>query len=692
MFGNAWLKTLSTETEEISLRDDGVLQFVAKPGSHHSEVEAEINVRATGELVQQPHPAYIDIRSALSVTRKAKAVYLGEENARYIEKAALHVDSTLSVFIGNMFISNKHFPVKLFHSKKDADDWLLTPEYGREDLLRKNRFLPVLERRLPVIVMFLGVAISLVSDEILASILLLSSFVGINLLFSFVFPKLIPRRKDKLELIRLLFCGLHIMFASYFYPQDPYWILLSPTIMRAALTQISSRRRSLIFMFFATGPSIAIGLGSSNLEKMVFPFFTLSAVVVLMGTAVELLMGALREQFEVESELEKQKEKALLSANAKSEFLANMSHEIRTPMNGILGNIELLTEEKLTNEQQQLVRSIHSSTDTMLSVINDILDFSKIESGKLSLERQPFDLIQMLQSLKNTFEYSFEKKDLNFVVIYDSVNLSWFLSDSLRIRQILANFLSNALKFTRKGKVTLEVKVNQIDDHYADVDFVVTDSGIGVSKEKMQKLFQPFTQADVSTTREFGGTGLGLSISKKLAEMLNGKIYIDESYNKGLRIGFKANFEITSKPKILTKTQEITTADFSNLRILVAEDNEINIKLIEAFLLRLNVEPTVVKDGREAVQLIEEGKVFDLIFMDCQMPIMDGYEATRKIREMGSDVNQPLIIALTASALKGEMDKCIAIGMDDFLSKPLSRQSLLQKMLEYFESSGKISA
>jgi len=412
------------------------------------------------------------------------------------------------------------------------------------------------------------------------------------------------------------------------------------------------------------------------------------------SASLEKLNDDLKDEIDhgkkIEAELKVAKENAEKMSQAKGEFLANMSHEIRTPMNGVIGTLQLLEDTRLNSEQKEFVLIAHKSADALLAILNDILDLSKIEAGKLNFENISFDLNLIIKDIVTLYSLKSEQQGVLLVQeIDDSLPVS-LLGDPTRLRQVIVNLVSNALKFTDQGEVKISVEVISLDTDIDNIEvkISVSDTGIGIPEAAQKTLFSAFTQADGSTTRKYGGTGLGLAIVSQLVDMMGGILGVDSIEGDGSQFWFTARFQPgNEKPENQPgRISEYNSAQL-DAKILLVEDNPINQMVAQKMLESVGLKPKLANNGVEAMQLLNE-QTFDLVLMDCQMPEMDGFEATCEIRKQAikaTNQNSIPIVAMTANVMSGDRERCLDVGMDDYIGKPVQRdqlESVLRKWLD----------
>ncbi len=381
--------------------------------------------------------------------------------------------------------------------------------------------------------------------------------------------------------------------------------------------------------------------------------------------------------------------KAAEDANvAKSKFLAQMSHEIRTPMNGVLGIASLLLHTRLDKKQTHFVHTIRNSGESLLNLINDILDFSKIEAGKLELECVQFNLRNMAEETVDLLSQQADDKNVNLACLVNAAVPAEVIGDPGRLRQILMNLIGNALKFTSHGEVLLYVSEEKRTEKDVHLRFEVRDSGIGIREEKQKDIFAAFSQADDSTTREYGGTGLGLAICRQLVTMMGGTIGVESAVGEGSIFWFTTVFIVGNESESPADTRhEALIPKSFDLSILVVEDNITNQIVAQGTLEKFGCKVGLADNGMESLAAIKKNQ-YDLVFMDCQMPVMDGYEATKNIRRIEQEhgLERVPIIALTAHALKGDRERCMAVGMDDYITKPFNEKQLANILFRWASS------
>jgi signal transduction histidine kinase/CheY-like chemotaxis protein len=390
------------------------------------------------------------------------------------------------------------------------------------------------------------------------------------------------------------------------------------------------------------------------------------------------LEQASREQHQAMAQLIQTREEAEKANNAKSDFLAMMSHELRTPMNGVLGMLQLLETTDMTEEQVEYAALASESTEHLLKVINDILDFSRIERSELELEHIPFNLADLIGSCAQSFQHSAAQRGLDLqLMIPDDMRGLQVKGDPTRIRQILVNLVGNALKFTEQGRVTLEAQWQSLDHELLWFTCTVRDSGIGIPAESLELMFNAFQQADSSISRRYGGTGLGLPIARTLAERMGGTLRAQSEEGRGSVFTLEIPLALHQQTQpLLPHRTQTGDSDGEGRNVLLVEDNPVNQTVIEAMLRSLGFKVSVAADGAQAVRSAES-LIFEAILMDCRLPVIDGYEATRQIRQLPGCTDLP-IIALTANALQGDREACLSAGMNDYLAKPFKRTDLQQ--------------
>jgi PAS domain S-box-containing protein len=386
---------------------------------------------------------------------------------------------------------------------------------------------------------------------------------------------------------------------------------------------------------------------------------------------------------ETEERYKKAKDEAEKALEIKAEFLSNMSHEIRTPMNAIIGLSDIILQEPLEPQVRDNLKSINQSADNLLVIINDILDFSKIEAGKVKIENTNFNFKYQLEHIKKTMTFKTDQKNLEFDVLIDEEIPKYLKGDPFRLNQVLLNLCGNAIKFTQSGSVKILVKLVKKDDKYAQVHFLVRDTGIGITEDRQKDIFESFTQADVKVTRQFGGTGLGLTITKQLIHLMGGEIQVSSQLGKGSDFFFDLNFEISTEGMDTPSNYSLIEKDLAGLSILVMEDNLINQKVIRQILNKWNCKVSIAGNGNLGLEQLKKHH-FDLLLMDLQMPVMDGYETTKAIRTgvVGIHYLRVPIIALTADAFPETKKKVLEWGMNDLVSKPFRKAILNDRIFQ----------
>jgi signal transduction histidine kinase/CheY-like chemotaxis protein len=553
---------------------------------------------------------------------------------------------------------------------------------------------------------------------------------------------------DLLRPVAYFFAFLYslLTLAHFFVLQETFkWILFSAALLTAIIcitiglkaSRISSSRQSLIILlmmlmassnsllhlWFSEAPEqatnifvtiIASGIVFSNrthwATSILFNWIGWVTVNITLEMALTqhfffaMIMSTLLSWFahlarknlvekqlalEEERDLAIQHEQVAKAATAaKSSFLANMSHEIRTPINGVIGMIELVSHSKLDDEQKDFIATAKRSAESLMIIINDILDFSKIEAGELAIEQVEFNLEQLFTELTHDQQFQANKKGLKLEFVKEKTQQTNVMGDPYRITQVLNNLLSNAIKFTESGSIIVEYSLTTHNAHLR-LNVMVTDTGIGVSDAALPHLFDSFSQADMSTTRNFGGTGLGLAITKQLCELMGGGITAQSKLGEGS--AFQFSLMLAFPDPAATREEKPhapqSFVNFANMRVLLVEDNFINQEVMLAILKSLEIKVDVANDGLEALTMLAHSQsvTYNLILMDCQMPNLDGYEATRRIRAgiAGDMFSNIPIAALTANTMNSEREKCLTAGMNEYLTKPIDTQTLKLMLAKY---------
>lgn len=425
-----------------------------------------------------------------------------------------------------------------------------------------------------------------------------------------------------------------------------------------------------------------LNFNNSNFELMPDGSKELRALADNFNKMYYSLKDELVKRKKAEETMKAAKEEAEEANMAKSQFLANMSHEIRTPLNAIIGYEYVLQNTALTDKQRNYTNKIFISAKNLLEIINNILDFSKIEAKKLIIEKISFDIYEILEEISSMVYFEIERKGLKINCSIEKGIPKYLIGDPVRIKQIILNIVSNAIKFTQTGGLNIDAKLVQKLKSQVTIKFIIKDTGIGISQQQKKLLFKPFTQADASTTRKYGGTGLGLTISKQLVELMGGSIYVESELGEGTAFYFTLKFDIPDD--VLIEKCEYSSKDiFKNKKILLVEDNEINLEMTKAILESFGFETDTADSGLSAIEKINKN-IYDVVLMDIQMPSMDGYETTRRIRKIKGTERLP-IIALSADVVYGVIDKVKNAGMNDYITKPLNIESLVRVLKNYIK-------
>ena len=427
--------------------------------------------------------------------------------------------------------------------------------------------------------------------------------------------------------------------------------------------------------------------GLSDISSPANQYLIFNIIIAIVVTFIITMV--LRSHINQVIDIMRAKEEAEQKAAIKAKFLSTMSHEIRTPMNAVIGLSNILMEESPREDQKENIETLKFSADLLLSLINDILDYSKIDAGKIEIEKTSFELYTLVNNIRKTLVPNAKKKGLALNLHYDKTLPTNVIGDPIRLSQILTNLIGNAIKFTSKGKVDIELNLIKQVDKTVSIQIGVKDSGIGIPKDKFETIFQSFSQADSATTRKYGGTGLGLSITTKLLELQNSKIQLESEINVGSRFFFDLDFGIaaeqTQKTNSIVEPSLVLPEDFAGAKVLLVEDNKINVMVAQKFLKKWGLEVDVAENGKIAVEKVQLND-YELVLMDLDMPVMDGYEATKQIRALKGTTYQELpIIALSASAVMDFRTRAMKAGMVEYVTKPFKPIELQQVLSKYIK-------
>lgn len=440
-----------------------------------------------------------------------------------------------------------------------------------------------------------------------------------------------------------------------------------------------------IALFLATGGSVTIDVNAADFQRIPSPGYEILAalnfvtIIICQYMFFEAFMQNIKDKEVLNTQLQASIIEAEKLAEAKSSFLSVMSHELRTPLNSVIGITELLIEDKPEERQKENLHILQHSANDLLSLINNVLDFSKIDSDKMVLEKVPFRLSEFMQNICTSLRVKASNKKLDFVLqVAPELENTWVMSDPTRLSQLIYNLAGNAIKFTEHGSITIGISSNNISETQADVLFNIIDTGIGIHPDKHDAIFESFTQAEAHTTRKYGGTGLGLTIVKQILHLFGSSLQLDSSPGNGSKFSFAISFCVAKQAEASHVNTRNSETDYSQLRLLVAEDNDVNRLLMQKQLERANIKATLVENGQLAYEAILNNH-FDAIFMDLHMPVLNGYEAINKIRSLGDATKaNTYIIAFTASVT--EQQEIFNSGFNDFLYKPVNLNDLNNKL------------
>lgn len=563
---------------------------------------------------------------------------------------------------------------------------------------------PDLEKRLfsysclsGVALSFVGLIINYISDLAKETeiVCLISMFFYS---FSFYYYK---SKKDFTISSTIFFIFSIVIMDLFYFVSSGFDSAMQSTIIAfmLILSLVQKKEYSYLFLVFFILDLILLFILELNYPNLIVPYpnikakqfdimFSLITLCLLIALIIRLFKNNYSQSVKdineknlmlIESEKKLRLEKELVEkANqARSDFLSVMTHEIRTPLNAIISISDLLSNENLSTTGKELIKTLQYSSDNLLSLVSDVLDFNKIDSGEIKLENISFNLKEIITSIEKVYELKAKERDNKIILIFDNRINKNIISDPLRLNQIISNLISNSIKFTNNGEITIKIELGKYSPNNTSIIyFEVKDTGIGMSQEQQEFIFDKFTQADASITRKYGGTGLGLAIIKKLVTLMGGKIELKSELNKGAKFYFSLEFKNDIEISKLNKVLE-NKVDFSKLKILLVEDNKINIMVTSKFFDKWGIEYDIAENGLIGLEKAKKGN-FSLILMDLQMPEMDGFSATTEIRKFNKDTP---IFALTANSLSNEKERCLNSGFNDYILKPFKSDELKEKLV-----------
>lgn len=521
--------------------------------------------------------------------------------------------------------------------------------------------------------------------------------VVLFIIFLAMLKLLLASRLHIKVLTHIMVClGLFLIWSTTFISAQVINVVTAQFIFMIILSSfyILNRKFAIIYSFVSILPVILLLVFSDGVlftdilpDRLASPGYEILIVlnfITIIGTHYlfqQAFISSITEKEDLNNRLVRAVEEANQATESKSDFLSTMSHELRTPLNSVIGISELLLKDAHSEEQEENLRILRFSALNLHSLINDILDYNKLGSEKLKLETIPIDLSELMNDISSSLHFQAKQKNIDFILdIDEAINTRLVITDPTRIAQIIYNLAGNAIKFTEQGCVTIRLEARCMYTEAIDIRFSIIDTGIGISKDKQHTIFEPFTQASSSTTRNFGGTGLGLAIVKRLLDLFNSDIHLKSEPDKGSTFFFDIFFNSENKSEIIPITDTEITYDLSSLQVLIAEDNPLNRLLMKKVFAKWNNNPEFATNGQEAVDKMLSNH-YDIVLLDLHMPVLDGYEAARAIRKLPDPVKSNVtIIALTASVSANLNEKTKEAGMNDYILKPFKLNELYHKL------------